>query len=92
MWTRYFSRRDEVHQDDGVSITISLRRSIRDRMPSIKYPLDKFVMFLSDGAEPECYADAVKDENKKKWIEDMQDEMNSLVYGLKTNNNTKIDT
>ena len=35
-------------------------------------------MLLTDGGEPECYVDAMEDENKKEWIHAMQDEMKSL--------------
>ena len=35
-------------------------------------------MLLTDGGEPECYAKAMKDEHKKKWVDSMQDEMKSL--------------
>ena len=67
----------EEIEDDVAPTTVSPRRSVRDRRPSMKYPSDEFVL-LSDEAEPESYADAMEDENRKKWIEAMQDEMNSL--------------
>ena len=35
-------------------------------------------MLLTDGREPECYAEVMEDENKKEWIDAMQDEMKSL--------------
>jgi len=54
-----------------------LRRSTRDRHPSTRYSVDEFVL-LTDGGEPECYAEAMEDEHKSKWIEAMQDEMQSL--------------
>jgi hypothetical protein len=34
-------------------------------------------VLLSDGLEPECFSEAMKDENKE-WNKSMQEEMNSL--------------
>jgi len=56
---------------------VPLRRSTRDRHPSTRYSVDEFVL-LTDGGEPECYAEAMEDEHKSKWIDAMQDEMQSL--------------
>jgi hypothetical protein len=36
-------------------------------------------VLLTDGGEPECYAEAMEDEHKSKWIDAMQDEMQSLL-------------
>ena len=44
-----------------------LRRSSRGRVPSTRYDSDQYVVLLSDGSEPECFQDAMKDENKKEW-------------------------
>jgi ATP-binding cassette subfamily B (MDR/TAP) protein 1 len=35
-------------------------------------------VLLSDGSEPECFSEAIKDENKKEWNKAMQEEMDSL--------------
>jgi transposase InsO family protein len=56
---------------------VPLRRSNRDRHPSTRYSADEYVL-LTDGGEPECYAEAMEDDHKKEWVEAMQDEMNSL--------------
>jgi hypothetical protein len=56
---------------------VPLRRSTRDRHPSTRYSADEYVL-LTDGGEPECYAEAMEDEHKKEWVEAMQDEMTSL--------------
>ena len=36
------------------------------------------MVLLSDGSEPECFADAMEDENRKEWMKAMQEEMDSL--------------
>ena len=56
---------------------VSLRRSTRDRHPSTRYSVDEYVL-LTDGGEPECYAEAMEDEHKSEWVDAMQDEMKSL--------------
>ncbi|KAB5537672.1 hypothetical protein DKX38_015205 [Salix brachista] len=53
------------------------RRSTRDRHPSTRYSVNEYVL-LNDGGEPECYAEAMEDEHKSKWVDAMQDEMKSL--------------
>ena len=53
------------------------RRSTRDRHPSTRYSVNEYVL-LTDGGEPECYAEAMEDEHKSKWVDAMQDEMESL--------------
>jgi transposase InsO family protein len=54
-----------------------LRRSTRDRQPSRKYSANEYVL-LSDRGEPESYQDAMQHDQKKQWLEAMQDEMKSL--------------
>jgi transposase InsO family protein len=54
------------------------RRSSRDRVPSTRYPSDQYVVLLSDGSEPECFAEAMEDEHNKEWMKAMQEEMDSL--------------
>lgn len=54
-----------------------LRRSTRVRQPSAKYPASEYVL-LTDGGEPESYEEAMESEQKRNWVEAMQDEMNSL--------------
>jgi hypothetical protein len=55
-----------------------LRRSSRDRVPNTRYASGQYVVLLSDGSEPECFSEAMKDENKKEWNKAMQEEMDSL--------------
>ena len=54
-----------------------MRRSSRDRRPSIRYSPDEFVM-LTDGGEPECYEEAMAHDKKKEWVKAMQEEIKSL--------------
>ncbi|KAJ4719028.1 Retrovirus-related Pol polyprotein from transposon TNT 1-94 [Melia azedarach] len=70
---------DDVHQlpTSEVSSDISLRRSTRIRQSSTSYPTSEYVL-LTDGGEPECYVEAVESEQRKEWIDAMQDEMKSL--------------
>jgi hypothetical protein len=56
---------------------VPLRRSTRDRHHSTRYSVDEYVL-LTDGGEPECYAEAMEDEHKSEWVDAMQDEMKSL--------------
>ncbi|GKB97559.1 putative RNA-directed DNA polymerase [Tanacetum coccineum] len=56
---------------------LPLRRSTRDHHPSTRYSAHEYVL-LTNGGEPECYAEAMEDEHKKEWFEAIEDEMNSL--------------
>lgn len=49
-----------------------LRWSTRDKRPSVWYPSNKYV-FLTDGGEPESFEEFLEDENKKEWMDAMQD-------------------
>ncbi|KAK0589461.1 hypothetical protein LWI29_014619 [Acer saccharum] len=68
---------DEQLAAPDIPSEVPLRRSTRDRHPSTRYSTDEYVL-LTDGGEPECYAEAIEDEHKKEWFEAMQDEMRSL--------------
>ncbi|KAL4296424.1 hypothetical protein GQ457_12G004830 [Hibiscus cannabinus] len=57
--------------------TVPLRRSSRDRRPSVRYSSDDYVL-LTDGGEPECYEEAMESECKDQWVEAMKDELQSL--------------
>jgi len=56
---------------------VQIWRSNRQREPSTGYPSDDYVT-LTDEGEPECYLEAMKSEEKKKWLDAMQDEIKSL--------------
>ncbi|RVW61571.1 Retrovirus-related Pol polyprotein from transposon TNT 1-94 [Vitis vinifera] len=66
---------------------IPLRRSTRDRHPSTRYSVDDYVL-LTDGREPESYEEAMGDENKMKWVDVMQDEMNHFKLNNRHNPST----
>ncbi|GJZ81343.1 putative RNA-directed DNA polymerase [Tanacetum coccineum] len=66
---------DEEHDEEQGADDVW--RSTRDHHPSTCYSAHEYVL-LTDGGEPECYAEAMEDEHKKEWFEAMQDEMNSL--------------
>ncbi|VFQ70711.1 unnamed protein product [Cuscuta campestris] len=71
---------NEVHNQPHVdtnSPTVALRRSTRERIPSTHYSTNEYVL-LTDGGEPECYEEAMENEDKDKWVEAMNDEMKSL--------------
>ena len=71
---------DDIHEQSPVPEVppnVPLRRSTRDRQPSTRYYVDEYVL-LTDGGEPECYAEAMEDEHKKECVNAMQDEMKSL--------------
>ncbi|KAL6314361.1 hypothetical protein AAG906_021191 [Vitis piasezkii] len=70
---------DDVHEQSPAAEApsdIPLRRSTRDRHPSTRYSVDDYV--LLSGGEHESYVEAMKDENKMKWVDAMRDEMESL--------------
>ena len=56
---------------------VQIRRSNRQREPSTRYRSDDYVTLIDEG-EPECYLEAMGSEEKKKWLDAMQDEMKSL--------------
>ena len=56
---------------------VELRRSSRDRRPSVRYSPEEYVM-ITDGGEPECYEEAMTHDKKKEWVKAMQEEIKSL--------------
>ncbi|KAG6385427.1 hypothetical protein SASPL_154262 [Salvia splendens] len=54
-----------------------VRRSVRERLPSTRYSPHEYVM-LTDGGEPQGFAEAMAHDQKEKWLEAMKEEMNSL--------------
>ncbi|CAL1406718.1 unnamed protein product [Linum trigynum] len=61
---------------------VQMTRFGRVTRRSTRYPETEY-MSLTDGGEPESFTEAMNDEHKKRWIEAMQDEMDSL-YENKT--------
>ncbi|GKF56774.1 retrovirus-related pol polyprotein from transposon TNT 1-94, partial [Tanacetum coccineum] len=81
---------EDVHPELPVPMPlfVPLRRSTRDHHPSTRYSTNEYVL-LTDGGEPECYAEAIEDKHKKEWFDAMQDEMKSL-YENNTFDLTKL--
>ncbi|CAL1397307.1 unnamed protein product [Linum trigynum] len=72
----------EDADDDGQTPAIEgspvrTTRFGRISRPSTRYPETEYVS-LTDGGEPESFTEAMNDEHKQRWIEAMQDEMDSL--------------
>ncbi|CAL1380337.1 unnamed protein product [Linum trigynum] len=61
---------------------VQMTRFGRVTRRSTRYPETEYVS-LTDGGEPESFTEAMNDEHKQRWIEAMQDEMDSL-YENKT--------
>ncbi|RVW17810.1 Retrovirus-related Pol polyprotein from transposon TNT 1-94 [Vitis vinifera] len=57
---------------------IEVRRSSRNIRPPQRYSPVLNYLLLTDGGEPECYDEALQDENSSKWELAMKDEMDSL--------------
>ena len=60
-------------QVDQSTLVAKVRRSSRNIRPPHCY------LLLTDGGEPECYDEALQDENSSKWELAMKDEMDSLL-------------
>ena len=54
-------------------------RSSRNIRPLHRYSPTLNYLLLTDGGEPECYDEALRDENSSKWELAMNDEMDSLL-------------
>jgi len=73
----------EEHDDDDdlgdvpEPSQLQLMRSNRQKQPSIRYSCDEYITFTT-GGEPECFEEALDSEEKKQWMDAMQDEMKSL--------------
>ena len=55
-----------------------LRRSTRERQPSIRYPPNEYVMLTNEG-EPKTYQEAILHKSKKEWVKAMQEKVRSLL-------------
>ena len=55
-----------------------IRRSTRARRPTARYSPDLNYILMTDGGEPESYAEAKHMEDSVKWELEMQEEMDSL--------------
>lgn len=62
---------EQYHQEP------QLRRSDIIHMPSTRYSSAKYIL-LGDRGEPETYAEALTDADKKEWLKATREEMQSL--------------
>ncbi|GAA0166738.1 hypothetical protein LIER_21826 [Lithospermum erythrorhizon] len=67
----------EVESVEQPIVSNELKRSICHRTHSVRYSSNEYI-FLTDGGEPERFEENLKDENKKEWMDTMEDEMQSL--------------
>jgi ATP-binding cassette subfamily B (MDR/TAP) protein 1 len=63
--------------DDELEQEPQLRRSTRVRQPSRRYFSGEYVNF-TDEEEPQSFVEAVETDDKDKWLQAMQEEMQSL--------------
>ena len=66
-------------QVDLSTPVVEVRRSSRNIRPPQRYSLVLNYLLLTDGCEPECYDEALQDENSSKRELAMKDEMDSLL-------------
>ena len=66
-------------QVDQSTHVAEVRRSSRTIRTSQHYSLALNYLLLTDGGKPECYEEALQDENSSKWELAMKDEMDSLL-------------
>ncbi|RVW62119.1 Retrovirus-related Pol polyprotein from transposon TNT 1-94 [Vitis vinifera] len=66
-------------QVDLSTPVVEVRRSSRNTRPPQRYSPVLNYLLLTDGGEPECYDEALQDENSSKWELAMKDEMDSLL-------------
>ncbi|RVW72813.1 Retrovirus-related Pol polyprotein from transposon TNT 1-94 [Vitis vinifera] len=82
--------KENVNSQVDLSTTIAeVRRSSRNIRPPQRYSPVLNYLLLTDGGEPECYDEALQDENSSKWELAMKDEMDSLL-GNQTWEPTKL--
>jgi ATP-binding cassette subfamily B (MDR/TAP) protein 1 len=70
------SSEQQYNASETCTLTFVLRRSSRPHVPNRRY-MD--YMLLTDGGEPEDYAEACQTTNASKWELAMKDEMKSLI-------------
>ncbi|KAL4325786.1 hypothetical protein GQ457_11G029520 [Hibiscus cannabinus] len=67
----------EVAPEPEVTPQPELRRSVRERRPSNRYPPLEHVIVVNEG-EPQSFDQAMEDDHKEEWLKAMQEEMKSL--------------
>ena len=72
--------KENVNSQVDQSIPVAeVWRSSRNIRPPHHYSPTLNYLLLTDGGEPECYDEALQDENSSKWELAMKDEMDSLL-------------
>ena len=66
-------------QVDQSTPVAEVQRSSRNIRPPHRYSPTLNYLLLTDSDEPECYDEALQDENSSKWELAMKDEMDSLL-------------
>ena len=69
---------DDVEVHDEPPGTPIIRRSSRSVGAPDKYSPSAYYLLLTDSGEPECYMEAMRLDDSKKWEQAMSDEMSSL--------------
>ncbi|RVW73393.1 Retrovirus-related Pol polyprotein from transposon TNT 1-94 [Vitis vinifera] len=78
--------KENVNSQVDLSTPVAeVRRSSRNIRPPQRYSPVLNYLLLTDGGEPECYDEALQDENSSKWELAMKDEMDSL-WGIRHGN------
>ncbi|RVW30557.1 Retrovirus-related Pol polyprotein from transposon TNT 1-94 [Vitis vinifera] len=78
----YRGEEDKENVNSQVDLStpvVEVRRSSRNIRPPQRYSPVLNYLLLTDGGEPECYDEALQDENSSKWELAMKDEMDSLL-------------
>ena len=57
----------------------SVRRYTRLIRPPEQLSPSRYYLLMTDDGEPQCYGEAMQVETKKKWEQDMDEDMDSLV-------------
>ncbi|GAA0173954.1 hypothetical protein LIER_27449 [Lithospermum erythrorhizon] len=68
-------------QQADINSSPSVRTSTRVRTASTRYPPRDYIL-LFEGGEPICYEEAVRSDDKDKWLQTMDEEMQSLYKNL----------
>ncbi|RVW18006.1 Retrovirus-related Pol polyprotein from transposon TNT 1-94 [Vitis vinifera] len=80
VWSGGEEDKENVNSQVDLSTpVVEVRRSSRNIRPSQRYSPVLNYLLLTDGGEPECYDEALQDENSSKWELAMKDEMDSLL-------------
>lgn len=68
---------EQMIETDQTDEEPQLRRSMRVRQPSRRYSSDEYVT-LTDEGEPQSFMEAIETNEKDKWMQAMQEELQSL--------------